>query len=205
MEYAQQRPARGFTLTELAIVLGVIGLVIGLIWSAAGSVYANMRLDKAQQEVIAIEHNVRALYASRNTLATTTNFTELTVALAQAGVVPSEMLVVNPLSMGNQVWTTYPRSPWGSVVLLQSYGAITPGDSIAIYLDKDDQLPPSVCGPLIARFTGPGADSSLIAVYIGNHTWGGPGSSIPDPGIKTYTISSFPNCTSAGFMFKIKG
>jgi prepilin-type N-terminal cleavage/methylation domain-containing protein len=55
---------RGFTLTEIAIVLGVMGIILGAIWGAASTVYANKKTTSALQEVLAIVANVRGLYAN---------------------------------------------------------------------------------------------------------------------------------------------
>src|SRR6202000_3454343 len=67
---------RGFTLTEIAIVLGIIGLILGAIWAAASSVYANLKANAAQQGVLAAAQAVRSLYAtSANTGVTNGNIT----------------------------------------------------------------------------------------------------------------------------------
>ena len=41
---------RGFTLTEIAIVLGIVGLILGAIWVAAAAVYNNLRVSHADTE-----------------------------------------------------------------------------------------------------------------------------------------------------------
>lgn len=55
---------RGFTLTEIAIVLGIIGLILGAIWAAASSVYANQKSNKAQQGILAAAQAVRSMFAT---------------------------------------------------------------------------------------------------------------------------------------------
>jgi prepilin-type N-terminal cleavage/methylation domain-containing protein len=55
---------RGFTLTEIAIVLGIIGLILGAIWGAASSVYSNKHIADAEQGITATAQAVRSLYAT---------------------------------------------------------------------------------------------------------------------------------------------
>jgi prepilin-type N-terminal cleavage/methylation domain-containing protein len=58
------RSRRGFTLTEIAIVLGIIGLILGAIWAAASAVYSNMRNSQAEQGVTATAQAVRSMFAA---------------------------------------------------------------------------------------------------------------------------------------------
>lgn len=42
---------KGFTLTEIAIVLGIIGLILGAVWTAASGVYANTNSTKVANQL----------------------------------------------------------------------------------------------------------------------------------------------------------
>ena len=55
---------RGFTLTEIAIVLGIIGLILGAIWGAASAVYSNKKNSDAEQGITASTQAVRSLFAA---------------------------------------------------------------------------------------------------------------------------------------------
>jgi prepilin-type N-terminal cleavage/methylation domain-containing protein len=87
---AEARQRKGFTLTEVAIVLGIMGLILGAIWTAASSVYANQRTAHAQTAVLQIAGGVRALYGSQ----ASTGFgaaTIITPQLNSSGVIPADL------------------------------------------------------------------------------------------------------------------
>jgi prepilin-type N-terminal cleavage/methylation domain-containing protein len=56
---------RGFTLTEIAIVLGIAGIILAAIWAAAASVSENNRIDQAAQEMQTVSQNLLTLYQGR--------------------------------------------------------------------------------------------------------------------------------------------
>src|ERR1700685_3788359 len=91
---------RGFTLTEIAIVLGIIGLILGAIWVAAAAVYTNMRVARSSQELLQITQAVRSLYATSTTTGVTTgDGSPMTTSLIPAGVFPNDSLPTGETSL----------------------------------------------------------------------------------------------------------
>lgn len=82
---------RGFTLTEAAIVLGIVGLVLGGIWTAARGVYDNLKAKEGTELLITLVQNIRAAYASVPSFSSATN-TNITNTLKNKGVFPPRYL-----------------------------------------------------------------------------------------------------------------
>lgn len=61
---------RAFSLIEAAIVLAIVGLVIGGLWAAAASVQRERRLNKIAEQVPLIIENLRRLYAGHDLAST---------------------------------------------------------------------------------------------------------------------------------------
>jgi type II secretory pathway pseudopilin PulG len=120
------RKPRGFTLTELAIIIGVMGLVFGAIWLAVSSTYQNNKAQQAGREVDMIVQGYRSLYAGHPI--DTADGTDLTCLGVNSGFFPADM-VQNVACAG---LNTYPQHPWGGpvqVISEQSWGAIYVGFS----------------------------------------------------------------------------
>ena len=66
----------GFNLIELAIVLALIGTVIGGIYIAAGAVNENYKQRKLQKQVLAIVTNIRTIYNGNLVSAITPTYAE---------------------------------------------------------------------------------------------------------------------------------
>jgi major structural subunit of bundle-forming pilus len=81
---------RGFNLIEAAIVLGVIGLVIGGIWVAAAAVQANLRKSDASKGLIQIIQNTRNLYYGQSPTGTTD--VTVTTELINARAIPGDFI-----------------------------------------------------------------------------------------------------------------
>ncbi len=90
---------RGFTMTELAIVLGIVGVVLGAIWVASATLYQRYRVNKAVFQITSIVNNMRALYKDRPAF----DSGVLTTDLVALNVFPSDM-IANGL----------PQNPWGA-------------------------------------------------------------------------------------------
>jgi len=86
------RSQKGFTLTEIAIVLGIMGLILGAIWTAASAVYSNRRSEEAQIAVLQAVQAVRVLYSTQAQLDELGNMNE---RLSMAGALPKNLVVYN--------------------------------------------------------------------------------------------------------------
>lgn len=88
--HRQFRLARGFSLVEAAIVLGVVGLVIGGIWVAASEIrYAN-KINNTAKNILLVAENARRVLpfsAYPSTLGVITSVTGLAGA---AGIFPAD-------------------------------------------------------------------------------------------------------------------
>ncbi len=60
-----RREKNGFSLLEAAVVLGVVGLVIGGIWGVASSVRASMQSNHLHQQTLNLVSSIRDYYANR--------------------------------------------------------------------------------------------------------------------------------------------
>lgn len=84
---------KGFSLIEAAIVLGIVGLVIGGIWAAASAVQENLRLSTATRELIAMRSNIQKLYYRQDMSGASMD------SLLKAGVFPAEMVNGSNISL----------------------------------------------------------------------------------------------------------
>jgi type II secretory pathway pseudopilin PulG len=83
---------RGFTLTELAIFLGAMGLVFAAIWVAIGNVSSNNHVSKTIQQVLQISQNIREYYMNQQGIPAACNNNEITTTIIDAnGLFPTDM------------------------------------------------------------------------------------------------------------------
>jgi prepilin-type N-terminal cleavage/methylation domain-containing protein len=117
------RARHAFTLTELAIVLGVIGMILGAIWSAASSVYSNNRVSKAVTEVISIANGVRATFGTKGSFpAGGLDITQAMVNMNTA-YLPNMLETTCPgTGSYNVTLNACPVDPWGGGAVQVGYG-----------------------------------------------------------------------------------
>jgi type II secretory pathway pseudopilin PulG len=106
------RRKRGFSLMEAAVVLGVVGLVIGGIWGVAASVRASMQSNQLHQQTLNLVSSIRDYYANRPLPAVAG---AITSTLSGKGIFPEEMCPANCVSAAS------PSSP----PPLNAYGGTT--------------------------------------------------------------------------------
>lgn len=85
----RHKRSRAFTLTELAIVLAIVGGIVGLIWAAASDVNMSSKVHTVSTELAAISHGTRAVFADQGGVKGRTS--KLTPALDRLKVFPIDM------------------------------------------------------------------------------------------------------------------
>jgi len=155
-----RRPARAaFSLIEVAIVLGVIGLVLGGIWAAAASLTAKKKLNDTGEGVMVALQTVRQLYNGQE--CTAALFAPWNVGLGPISTWP-------PYTGGGTTQVITPLGP-PMQVLVQCGG--TYGDAIVLSFAQGTwDFTPDMCRKLnimlgLKNATGtPTADANFIAL-----------------------------------------
>jgi prepilin-type N-terminal cleavage/methylation domain-containing protein len=91
VQHRSDKRQKAFTLTEMAIVLAIIGLILGAVWIAAKSVFDSNKASQTAQDIIAIASNVRSTYLAANSF-TAPNTGNMTATMVTAGIVPSDLI-----------------------------------------------------------------------------------------------------------------
>jgi prepilin-type N-terminal cleavage/methylation domain-containing protein len=95
--------SRGYTLTEMIIVMGIMGSVLGTIWVTSAIVKENNKARKAAEQVTAISQNYKQFF--KNGPSGVAAWTDITADGVTSDAFPGDMLV------GGQ-----PQNPWGGAV-----------------------------------------------------------------------------------------
>ena len=147
---ARTRPRQGLTLTEMAIVLGVAGMILTGVWNAAHSVAEQQKTTKATEEVAQIVGNYRQMYTAKgiDDAMNAQGWADVTCKGVSAGYFPPDMLPTVACNPTNH--NTYPKGPWsGSLTFAQ---AMTQYNSIVITYQN---IPRTACISIAsALFTG---------------------------------------------------
>jgi type II secretory pathway pseudopilin PulG len=143
-----RRRQKGFSLVEAAIVLGIIGVVIGGIWVAAAAVQTNLREATASQGLLQIVQNVRGLYMGQAATATA----DITADLVTIQSIPADLLQ-----------GTAARTPWSTAitVLLDNSSGIVDRFSVAYA-----GIPRGSCAELVARNTNISVGMGLVSIVV---------------------------------------
>lgn len=177
--------ARGFTLIETVIVLGVIALVVGAIWVVAGATTENAKQYSFTQQLQQTVNNARQVYQRINAF-TVASGTDVTQTLDRQGVFPREMRYSQPASDSaatgilNHQWAS---SSAGSVTVL-TRGTQTFGIRYA-------SIPKKACINLAVKLSG--ADTGLDTLVIGSNVY--TAASLP-----LTTITANTACSSSNTM-----
>lgn len=152
---------RGFNLIEAAIVLGVVGLVIGAIWTAAAHFSEEYKVNKTVSDIELIVKNTQKLISGVSSLAIG-NGVSLNSTLMGAGAVPKDWI------SGNTI-----KNPFGGVANFANYTPSMFGFCL-------QRITTSACVKLAVRVSSMGAmagsrvayfDPNLGRITIQNSSW----------------------------------
>lgn len=145
---------RGFSLIEAAIVLGVVGIVIGGIWYAATSVIQSQRINDTAAGILQIASGARRLFSHADYPTTASTDTTVTSTVVSAGLFPADFKIGS---------SGFAISPMGAMIRVH----ISTGPRLRIGISGLSTL--SDCAQLIRRFAAPAKDNNdLLEVWGGS-------------------------------------
>ncbi len=186
----RKQKRRGFTLTEIAIVLGIIGLILGAIWAAAAAVYSNMKVNSAERGITFAAQQVHSMFA------TASGNTGVATDLTAPGMFPPDWnITVGNKTYTSNPWTTSLAQAGGSYAFIDGNGASL--TTVGVELDSIDD---NGCSALISYFNqqassdNGGQITGLIGSVTGKQGNGNKAklgsADVPVSGANTYGVAS---------------
>lgn len=182
---APHRPSRqrGFSFTETIVVILIVSVVLGVVWTAASNVSRKADIEETLQDVMMITQNIRHLYGERNFTAAA----DLTELMANSGVFPPRMF---------HGGLATPRTPFETNVRIT-----TPGADI-FWVIFDGNLPRGVCPALLSRMVGTGRMFNQEGGPFLRGITTNAGDLLAN--LEDQNVTDIPNCMSATLMFQIR-
>lgn len=177
------RNLRGLTLTETVIVLGVVGLVLGGLWLAAGSVNNKRKIQDTSEIVLQIADNVKAVYDGH------ANATAPTLARQiSMGLLPKSILNAAETDTVNAWGGTYTLYFTPTPLYGFSVGVTLPA-SIGVGAGRE------VCSTLLSRLkpTGPAQGGGPVSATPANSQRSGGGQ-------ESSPVAAYMRTTSGGWV-----
>jgi hypothetical protein len=152
----------GFTVSELAIVLGVVGLVLAGIWVAAGNVYFQLKYNRFSTDILLLAQKVKTLYGKQRVASGVAQFD----IENQLGLFPNGF-VATAVS--------------GKLVTMQGYVSTwdqfhNTSSNIWVYEIDLADLEPQASGRLLMDLS---SMDNIYELYTGTANWGGTDESPP--------------------------
>lgn len=165
-------------MVEIAIVLAIVGLILGAIWVAAASVFSNNRITQATQDIMTMANNMRSTFEAASTFSSSG---DQTANMITAGIVPRDLID----STG-----TAAKNEWNGAV--------------KIYLSTPDNrhfrisyygTPASVCFGIASQLANLGTSDAPVNLVTNS---GGSSATITSTGLTTTAIKTACDPDSSG-------
>ena len=186
---------RAFTLTEIVIVLGIIGAILGAIWSAASHVGDSQKVNRAVTQILVISEGIRALYPS-GTISGGSQ--DLTALLQNSRIIPSDMISTDCVGTSWGAYgTTCSLNPWGIQAIFGSqqgwYGAQPAPNKYEIAIDP---VTSTQCPAFLAALVPQAVNDGLVWVWAAGIT--------PTAVNTTTSPSAFTNCGGGAIVLQFQ-
>ena len=136
MEAVGHKTRRGFSLIEAAIVLGVVGAVIGTIWVSAAAVYENHKVNQTVEGIFTTARNIQNLISINDTNGFVIN-QDINNTIIGADLAPKDWI------KGNSLYT-----PMGDLLFV--YAKVIPPDTFVFSIQNMEK---SDCIALMVKIT----------------------------------------------------
>ncbi len=147
MMYLRHPIARtgGFSLIELAIVVGVAGAILGGVWAAIQSGNARAKVAQSISQVLVLNKNIRSFYQKQACIAVAGDLTPALLA-AVPPVIPRDMIRAGAVI-----------HPWEQPFSVRGNGAAGCGTMGSFqFMLRYQNLPQDACIELVLKLTAPG-------------------------------------------------
>jgi len=161
-------PRAGYSLMEIAIVLGVIGVLLGGIWSLSNNAFEKVRRQKMIDYVGLIVDKTRTAYQGDDNISG--DFTSLTNQLVRRDLVPRDIVPGRNLAVGGNLTA---RTLWDGALLISDNGPdATINDNLTrvggqTFRIRLADLPYASCIEVMSNLMG-GKPKGLTAVVFNN-------------------------------------
>lgn len=151
---------RGFSLIEAAVVLGIVGLVVGGIWAVASTTRASMQANQLHQQTLNLAKSIRDYYAAR---ALPSSAGALTTTLRTLGRFPEEMCPATCVS--GTITTVY--NAYGGTTTVAIPALTAPINQFNVTYDTIDE---KGCIQLGMMLSARSAENGLVSYAIDSST-----------------------------------
>lgn len=90
---SQQNKQRGFSLVEAAIVLAVVGLVLGGIWVAASAINDKLKVNRLTEIILNIDSETRKLFPPQLWPSESSGYTNIVQLLLDRRIIPEDLRI----------------------------------------------------------------------------------------------------------------